>query len=157
MLGPAGAVGKTALDLYAGTGAVGIDLLEHGAERVDFVEIDRRRGNGINESVATRGFADKASVYRMDAIKALPRLVGNRYDIVFADPPYDVEPWELLIAGLLGNNLLNPDAWIIAEHRSDLNLPDDIGGATTINRKRYGDTSLTIYAFPNTEETAPQR
>ena len=157
MLGPSGAVGMTALDLYAGTGAVGLDLLEHGAGHVDFVEVDRRRAIKISEEVAARGLASKASTHHTDAISVLRRLAGNSYNLVFADPPYDINPWEEIIAALHQHELLEPDAWIIAEHGTKNALPDQISGASAINRKRYGDTSITIYAFPNSKETETRR
>jgi 16S rRNA (guanine966-N2)-methyltransferase len=153
MLGPGGAVGIKVLELYAGTGSVGMDLLARGATRVDFVEIDRSRANKIRNEVATMGLASKTSIYQADAIKALPRLAGTSYDVVFADPPYEIAPWAEIVDGLRRNDLLAPDAWIIAEHGSRNPLPDTIFGAEAINRKRYGDTSITIYAFPNRKET----
>ena len=156
MLGPDGAMGITALDLYAGTGAVGLDLLEHGAAHVDFVEIDRRRAATINAQIASRGLADRASAYQTDAIQVLPRLAGNLYDLVFADPPYDIDPWEEIIAALNRHDLLKPEARIIAEHGTRNPLPDEISGANAINRKRYGDTSITIYRFPE-DHTELQR
>ncbi len=151
MLGPDGARGVTAIDLYAGTGAVGIDLLMRGAEHVDFVEIDRSRAAKISTEIARRGLDARGSVYRTDAIAILPRLAGNRYDIVFADPPYELDPWEEVFAGLRQHDLLEPGAWIIAEHASRNELPGNIYGADAINRKRYGDTGITIYSFNDSE------
>ena len=152
MLGPNGADGITALDLYAGTGAVGLDLIEHGAAHVDFVEIDRRRAARIRKEAGARNVSDRVSTYQADAIKTLSRLTGNSYNIVFADPPYDMDPWKDLIAELRKHNLLKPHAWIIAEHATRNPLPDTISGATAINRKRYGDTSITIYSFTQISE-----
>ena len=157
MLGPDGAMGITALDLYAGTGAVGLSLLEHGAGHVDFVEIDRRRAATINTEIAARGLADRAFTHQADAIRALPRLAGNSYDLVFADPPYDIDPWEEIIAALNRHDLLKSDAWIIAEHSTRNALPDEISGANAINRKRYGDTTITIYRFTESNDTETQR
>ena len=76
---------------------------------------------------------------------------------MFADPPYDIHPWKEIIAALHQHELLEPDAWIIAEHGTKNALPDQISGANAINRKRYGDTSITIYAFPNSKETETRR
>ena len=157
MLGPDGANGITALDLYAGTGRVGFDLLEHGALHVDFVEIDRRRAAKITQEIAASGFDNRASTYQTDATRVFRRLVGKSYDLVFADPPYDIDPWEEIIGELHCRQLLKPDAWIIAEHSSRNTLPDQISGANAINRKRYGDTSITIYKFPKSNETEFQR
>ncbi len=157
MLGPDGANGITALDLYAGTGRVGFDLLEHGALHVDFVEIDRRRAAKITQEIAASGFDNRASTYQTDATRVFRRLVGKSYDLVFADPPYDIDPWEEIIGELHRRQLLKPDAWIIAEHSSRNTLPDQISGANAINRKRYGDTSITIYKFPKSNETEFQQ
>ena len=153
MLGPDGADGINALDLYAGTGAVGIDLIQHGAAHVDFVEIDRRRAAKIRQETDARGLSEKTAIYQSDAIKTLSRLSANSYNIVCADPPYDIDPWEDILTELRNHNLLEPDAWIIAEHATRNKLPDNIAGATAINRKRYGDTSITIYAFTNQPAT----
>lgn len=157
MLGPGGANGVAALDLYAGTGGVGFDLLDHGACHVDFVEIDRRRVAKINQEVAIRGWDDRTSTYQTDAIRVLRRLAGKSYDLVFADPPYDTDPWQEIIGKLHLHKLLKPDAWIIAEHSSRNTLPDQISEAKAISRKRYGDTSITIYKIPRNNETEIQR
>ena len=157
MLGPDGANGIAALDLYAGTGGVGFDLLDHGALCVDFVEIDRRRAAKIRQEIASRGLDDRATTYQSDAIRVLRRLVGNSYNLVFADPPYDVDPWQEVIGELQSHQLLKPDAWIVAEHGTRNPLPDQISGAVAISRKRYGDTSITIYKFPRSNETEIQR
>lgn len=149
MLGPNGAEGMNVLELFAGTGAVGFDLLEHGALHVDFVELDKRRAADIKAEIQKRNLESRGTAYRSDATKILPKLAGNRYDIVFADPPYDLDPWEQLIDGLQEHQLLKPDAWIIAEHATRNPLPDNISGTTAINRKRYGDSTITIYQLPN--------
>ena len=149
MLGPDGALGKSILELYAGTGAVGFDLLEHGAERVDFVEKDHRRAAAIKTEIQNRRLESQATTYRFDAINVLPKLTGNRYDIVFADPPYEMVPWEQLIADLQTHNLLKPNAWIIAEHATRNSLPEKISRATATKRRRYGDSAITIYQLTN--------
>ncbi len=152
MLGPNGALGSTVLELYAGTGTVGFDLLEHGAETVDFVEIDRRRIAEIKREINKRGLGDKASTYRADAVKVLTKLSGKSFDLVFADPPYELNPWEELLAGLKSHNLLKPNAWIIAEHATRKPLPDEIAGAIATTRRRYGDSTITIYRFTDLED-----
>ena len=145
MLGPDGAVGKRVLDVYAGTGAVGFDLLEHGAEHVDFVEINRKRAEAIQHQAKLKGFDTKTQVHRGDAIRMLSTLQGNRYDIVFADPPYESDPWNDLISTLRNTATLNPDAWIIAEHSSRKTMPETLAGANAINSRKYGDSAITVY------------
>lgn len=149
MLGPNGAEGMTVLELFAGTGAVGFDLLEHGAEHVDFVEIDHRRTAEIKTQAQRRRLESRVTTYRSDAINILSKLAGNQYDIVFADPPYEIDPWAQVIDGLQTHKLLKPNAWIIAEHATRNPLPDNISGINAINRKRYGDSTITIYQIRN--------
>lgn len=151
MLGPQGALGMTVLELYAGTGSVGFDLLEHGADHVDFVEIDHKRAIDIKTEIRKRGLETRTTTYRADALSVFPKLRGSRYDLVFADPPYEVDPWERLIAELQNHNLLKPNAWIVVEHATRKPLPDNISGANAINRKRYGDSTITIYQIDNSE------
>ncbi len=153
MFGPDGFIGLRALDLYAGTGAVGLDMLGHGASFVDFVEIDRSRAKQINETVVRRGFKAFAKVYRMDAKRALTMLTGTGYDIIFADPPYDLDPWEEMITSVANHNLANPKGVLIAEHSSRRMLPEKISGAKATNRKRYGDSGITVYSFEKSEIT----
>ena len=153
MLGPDGASGLAVLELYAGTGAVGFELLEHGARQVDFVELDRRRADRIDQEIRRRRLEASATARRGEATKALHNLAGNQYDLVFADPPYDLDPWEELITGLQAHNLLKPRAWIIAEHATRNPPPDRISGAIAHTRRRYGDSSITIYRLAETEIT----
>ena len=152
MLGPNGALGLAVLELYAGTGSVGFDLLEHGAEIVDFVEFDHRRNAEIKREIQNRGVSEKASTHRADAVKVFTKLTGRRYDLVFADPPYELDPWEELLTGLQSHNLLKPNAWIIAEHATRKPLPDRISGAIAVNRRRYGDSTITVYRFSDLED-----
>ena len=147
MLGPDGAVGKRAVDLYAGTGSVGFDLLEHGAEHVDFVEIDRRRADEIRRLVRTKGFDGEAKVHRGDAVKFWSTLEGARYDIVFADPPYDVDPWNQIFEAMRNSAGLKPNAWIIAEHASRKPMPKRFEGANATITRKYGDSAITVYRY----------
>ncbi len=139
----------TVLELFAGTGAVGFDLLEHGAEHVDFVEIDHGRTAEIKIQAQRRRLESRVTTYRSDAINILPKLAGNQYDIVFADPPYEIDPWAQIIDRLQTHKLLKPNAWIIAEHATRNPPPDNISGTNAINRKRYGDSTITIYQTRN--------
>ncbi len=147
MLGPDGMEGKTGLDLYAGTGSVGIEMLRRGAQHVDFVEIVRSRANAISQVVEREGYETIAGIHRMDAVAALDHLKHSSFDIVFADPPYEIEPEEQIIRTLNRNQMLNPGAWIILEHSSRRELPDHLEDASAIRKRRYGDSAITVYSI----------
>ena len=147
MLGPGGMEGKTGLDLYAGTGSVGIEMLRRGAERVDFVEVVRSRAGLISRAIEREGYESISAVHRMDAMAALNRLKGRTFDIVFADPPYEINPAEQIVRTLRRNRMLEPGAWIILEHSTRLKLPDSLDGASTIRKRRYGDSAITVYSI----------
>lgn len=135
------------LDLYAGTGSVGFDLLDHGAEHVDFVEIDGRRSGEIKAEAGRRGYQTRATVHRSDVANVFAKLNGKRYDLVFADPPYELDPWEDMIAGLRTHDLIKQNSWIIAEHAARKPLPQTLSGAFATKRRRYGDSAITIYSL----------
>ena len=148
MLGPSSIAGKRVLELYAGTGYVGISLLQLGAAQVDFVEIARAYADDIRRSIDSLGYESAAKVHQMDALSWLSRFRGkNKYHIVFADPPYDIDPSKDVLERLHQYKLLEPDAWVILEHSARNPLPDTLAGATAIKQRRYGDSAITIYSF----------
>lgn len=144
MLGTA-VEGARCADLYAGTGAVGIDLLQRGAEHVDFVELNHRFAAGIKSELAKRRLDAQAKVYRADVIRWLKRN-ESVYDIVFADPPYDVTNLQPLLDALAASACLSDAATVIIEHSSRIAPPTDPTATLLLDRTRpYGDTALSIY------------
>lgn len=146
MLGPAGVSGLRALDLYAGTGALGLDALGRGAEWVDFVERDPRRCEAIRAEVMRKGHDGAASVHRGDAVAVIPRLEG-RYDVVFIDPPYAVNPFERVLEALTSNERMAEGCILFLEHSSATTLPELLPGARQSTRKVYGDTAVSVYRY----------
>lgn len=141
----AGAVeGARVLDLYAGTGVLGIEALSRGASWADFVEVHAGRCRDIKASLAELGFADRARVHRGEVERALDSLEGG-YGLVLADPPYDDEPWEGLMGRLEVRQLLDEGGLLVAEHHHKSELDDRYGGLVRQTERRYGDTSLSIY------------
>ena len=129
------------LDLFAGSGALGLEALSRGAARVDFVEHDPRTLRVLQENVGLLGAGGRSTLHREDALSYLLKVTeGERdrpaYDVAFADPPYRQE----LAVRLADLWLKSPFAAIFGvEHESSESLP--AGGDT----RRYGDTSITIY------------
>lgn len=136
--------GARVLDLYAGTGALGIEALSRGAAEAQFVEVDRMRCEYIRESVRSLGFAAQSRITRGDVKRVLQRIAG-RYDLVFVDPPYAVDPWEAVMRGLQDQELLECGTLVVAEHASSRELVDRYGGLEIWKRRRYGDSTVSIY------------
>jgi len=124
---------KNFLDLFAGTGEIGLTALKKGAKKVIFVEKNKKRANDIKEKVS-RNFSNFL-VIPTDSVKFL-KNTDEKFDIIFADPPYDYKNYNMLIDEALKN--LSEDGIFILEHRVDRDFsPDKI--------KKYGDTALSFW------------
>ena len=151
ILGAEAVEGARALDLYAGTGALGIEALSRGAEYVDFVEANGRRSRELLDSLKALGLADKATVHTGQVERVLGSL-GGGYRLVFADPPYALDPWESLMAALNANGLLEEECVVVLEHGRDTEPIDAYGRLELVTRRRYGDTSISIYRAGATDD-----
>lgn len=135
------------VDLYAGTGAVGIEALSRGASAVFFVEADRKRTEQIEKMLKDCGYISRANIIREEASAFIAKAVkeGLKFDIVFLDPPYHTGELEHILPQLSGREMLNDKGIIIAEHLSKKKLPDEIGIFVQKKAYKYGDTMLTLY------------
>ena len=143
---PEGAV----LDLFAGTGALGLEALSRGARRVVFIERDRNALSALRENLSELGWEARSTVIAADVGTGLRRLSESpparedRFSWVFMDPPYAEE-----VAGILGElserNLLAGCAVVIVEHSKRHRPPSSIGGLFLTDRRDYGDTELSFY------------
>lgn len=137
--------GTVVLDLFAGTGALGIEALSRGSERAVFVERDERAARTVADNLAALGLGpEQAQLRRMPAGAALRTACerGETYDLVFIDPPYgEAGRWGPELSASLPA-LLAPGARIVAESDRRAPLAIDLPVAT---ERRYGDTSITIH------------
>lgn len=143
IIGTGAVEGKRVLDLYAGTGAIGIDALSRGAAWVDFVERDARRCRAIRGSLRQLGLEQKARVHAGQARKTLPRLADG-YDVVFADPPYESDELAGLGEELERAGLLNVGATVVLERPSNRAPINPSRGLRHVSDRKYGDTTITI-------------
>ena len=131
----------TVLDLFAGSGALGLEALSRGAAHATFVEIARASLMSLEDNVRMLGAGERATVVRGDALKYARRLGPDAFDLALADPPYGHGH----AAALLERFHEVPFAralWV--EHRTGEPLPELAG----LKHRRYGDTSLTILTAP---------
>ncbi len=130
--------GATVLDLFAGSGALGLEALSRGAARADFVELHDRSLRALRGNIDALGVGDVASVRRGDAMRFVERLGPGAYDIVLADPPYSLD----YASRLVGLFRQTPFAAILSvEHPAGVALAGD-------DTRRYGDTALTFCHAP---------
>lgn len=141
--------GGWALDLYAGTGGLGIEALSRGVERAVFVERDAKAFSVVKQNLATCRLEQQADLYRMDADRAIRTLATRKqaFDLVFLDPPYAQQKIADEVLQLQELNLLADGAWIVAEHDVGVKLPEEIGDCVQDRASTYGDTAVTLYYF----------
>jgi 16S rRNA (guanine966-N2)-methyltransferase len=145
ILGPApeGAV----LDIFAGTGALGIEALSRGATSAFFVERDGRALQALHRNLRDLGLAGRARVMGTEAHAALRQLTteGVRFDWVFIDPPYAAGVVATVLEELTGGDLLASGGIIVVEHDKRNVPPDSIGSIHLTDRRYYGDTGVSFY------------
>ena len=136
--------GMRVLDMYAGTGALGIEALSRGAASVDFVERDHRQCKLIRDNLSTARLRERTQVYCMTAHKALSTVAGP-YDLVLLDPPYEDNGVAGLLPALAASQLLSGQTTIVLEHAWRNGVIDAPPGFALQQTRRYGDTALTFY------------
>lgn len=135
------------LDLFAGTGAVGIEALSRGAKLAFFVELNRQVVELIRQNLELTGFKEQAEVYAVDAVRALNIFSGKgaRFDIVFLGAPYDSPVLEKALRKLAEMEIVAPDGVMIAEHRRQQELAASYGRLERYRQARYGETVFDFY------------
>ncbi len=150
------------LDLFAGTGALGIEALSRGAVRAVFVEDHPGALKALWRNLETLGLQDRSRVLPLPAAAALRQLAaqGERFGLVFLDPPYGGGAAAATLGALAGSSLLQTEVWVVAEHSRRETLPESAGILALRTLRRYGDTLVAIYVRtgdggPETGATTP--
>jgi 16S rRNA (guanine(966)-N(2))-methyltransferase RsmD len=140
--------GARLLDLFAGAGGVGIEGLSRGAAQAVLVERDRRAAAALRENVEALSLADVARVLQMDVERALNRLAteGQRFDVVFLDPPYDTSLVPDTLAWLGAGHLTRPGAVVVAQHLTKrAPVLTALPALERFRARRFGETTLTFF------------
>jgi 16S rRNA (guanine966-N2)-methyltransferase len=144
--------GSSFVDLFAGTGAVGIEALSRGAHEVIFVEKHAPAAALIKKNLEALEVKSGARVLSVDAVHGLEILskdqsgASGRHRIVFLDPPYgNVEDYDRVLSFLGFEMPLDEGSLVIAEHRRNLDLPETVGNLQRVRLLRQGDATLTFY------------
>ena len=139
---------KRVLDIFAGSGALGIEALSHGAQSAVFIEIAHQQAEAIRRNL--KGLELDEELIQADYVKACRHLseCGEQYDLIFADPPYDRFAPQEIIQTVLQYNLLAPDGFLIIEHRSGAATESD--RMIILKNRKFGQTEVTFYAHKET-------
>ena len=140
--------GGDVLDLYAGTGALGLEALSRGAERAVLVEAAAAAAELCRKNSEALDFQEEVTVLRLPALRAVERLAreGRRFALAFADPPYAARAGRWVVEAV--GPLLQPGGTLVVEHDRREALPEAEGPLFRVDQRRFGDTVLSFYRAP---------
>ena len=148
IVGPESVVDNV-LDLFAGTGALGIEALSRGAGFATFVDNNRKAIRLIHKNLDLCGFNDHSAVFQKDIGRGLGFLIKAKptisYDLVLCDPPYHMALTLKLLEELDEKGMVVKEGMVLVEDANEVVFPNKIGGLSLIDNRRYGDTSIWIY------------
>ena len=137
------------LDLFAGTGSVGIEALSRGAAQATFVEKHPAALQTIRENLELTLLTDRARIAQADVFDWIKRQRGSSHDLVYVAPPQYSKLWNKTVRQLdRHDNLLNLDAWVIAQIDSEEYQSLELETLVEFDRRRYGRTQLVFYERP---------
>jgi len=134
--------GRRVLDLFAGTGQLGIEALSRGAASCDFVEKDKTAYQLVRTNLASTELTG-GQVFQSDAASFLKR--GERYDLVFFDPPYELENIDQMIEKIVQFDNLNQNGIMVCETKAETDLPEVAEPYQKGREYRYGKVKITLY------------
>jgi 16S rRNA (guanine(966)-N(2))-methyltransferase RsmD len=132
------------LDLFSGTGAMGIEALSRGAGWADFVDRQRRCCDIIKQNLVNTKLADKSHVYCIEVEKAISML-DKEYGIIIMDPPYRNAAIGETITKLANSRLVGTETVVVVTHSSHLTLEPNYPPLSLIKERRHGDSCIAIY------------
>lgn len=132
--------GRRVLDLFAGSGQLGIECISRGAEHVTFVDNDRKSVDAVKKNLKTCGMS--ADVFLTDAVSFLKDC--PKYDIIFIDPPYDSDLYEKVLENIYLFDILNVGGIIVCESRKEKKIHDPIGEYCIKKTYSYGRIKITL-------------
>ena len=143
--------GRKVLDLFGGTGQLGIEALSRGAERCTFVDMSRQAAAIIRENVTAVGFADRATVQQGDAMAFLSGC-REKFDLIFLDPPYQTQLLENCVQAVVKFDILSEHGIMVCESAVETQLPEPPAPYEKGRDYRYGKIKLTVYRRQGSNE-----
>lgn len=142
------------LDLFAGTGSLGIECLSRGSNRCVFVDKSKESIDIVKSNIKKARMDEQSTIMNIDFKNAIKTL-GNkneRFDVIFMDPPYYKNMFIDALSAIDENNLIKDDGIIVVEHDTKNSFPDNIGKLYKSRDKKYGNTTLTFYKMEECNE-----
>jgi len=136
------------LDLFSGSGSIGIEALSRGAKKAVFVDSARKALDTIEHNLNHTKLADKAEIIRTEVLAAI-KMLGSKnakFDIIFMDPPYMSGLYKPTLMAILAADILNKDGYIIAEHPGKVELPV-AEGFKLVRTKDYKTTVMSFWTL----------
>ena len=147
--------GSTVLDLYAGTGALGLEALSRSAMRVVFVDNNPHAVQLVEKNIELCGFSNKTLVLKRDLSKGLCFLAKQqpevKFSLVFIDPPYRKRLSATMLQEIEKTNILSSDALVVIEEDSIIDLPSTVKELNLVDQRRYGETGFWFYRRSSSE------
>jgi 16S rRNA (guanine966-N2)-methyltransferase len=139
--------GKRVVDLFAGSGALGIEALSRGATHADFVEREAGARRALGENLAALGLLERSRVWGLALPRDVERLAGAlaQADLVLADPPYGGRPARGMLEAMGREGVLKPEARVVIEHHAKDDIPERSGRLARVRVRRYGETMVSTY------------
>jgi 16S rRNA (guanine(966)-N(2))-methyltransferase RsmD len=139
--------GARFLDLFAGPGGVGIEALSRGAVEAVFVETGAAALRSLRQNLSALNLQDRSRILRQQvgtSIQGLKRA-GERFRLIFLDPPYESSLAAQTLDGLADGALLEPNGLVVVQHPTKASLPGAIGVLRSGRTRRFGETTLTFF------------
>jgi 16S rRNA (guanine966-N2)-methyltransferase len=138
--------GAHVLDLFAGSGSLGLEALSRGAAEAWFVEKNRKAAAVIRENVDCLGLSDRGKVLARDLVEVVCRPASQQFDLVFVDPPYGKDMLGPALRCVVENGWLKGQGLVVAETEASLQVdPGGFGGLASIVEKTYGQTRIIVW------------
>ncbi|MFD1705774.1 16S rRNA (guanine(966)-N(2))-methyltransferase RsmD [Siminovitchia sediminis] len=146
--------GGSCLDLFAGSGGVGLEALSRGMDFAIFVDKSKQAIQTIKSNVSICGMEDRCEIYNNDSDRALKAIIkrGIQFDFIFLDPPYQKQKLQSLLQLIEDHSVMKDSGYVICEHDTGVPLPDKVGNLKQIKNVSYGMSHLTLYLYSELEE-----
>ncbi|WP_404408979.1 16S rRNA (guanine(966)-N(2))-methyltransferase RsmD [Jeotgalibacillus malaysiensis] len=139
--------GGNGLDLFAGSGNLGLEALSRGLDYMIFVDKDRKAFQTIKENIQKCSYEDHSELYRNDAERALKAVAKRelKFECIFLDPPYKNKQLELYLAFIDEHQMLTATGVVMCEHDANTKVPETRGALVLVKHELYGTTGISIY------------
>ncbi|MGX9133555.1 16S rRNA (guanine(966)-N(2))-methyltransferase RsmD [Rummeliibacillus sp. JY-2-4R] len=145
--------GGIVLDLFAGSGGLGIESLSRGMDKAIFIEKDGRAFQNLKDNITKCRYEDRSELYRNDATRALKILIKKEVqaDLIFLDPPYKKHQYYEMVEDIVLNNVISKEGTIVCEHDTEIELPVAFLDFHKVREERYGGTIISFYRLAEEE------